>query len=254
MSTPLKGHYIQQKAAFGWYLLDWFKELYADTAGVETFRTRRPAQAMQWAPSRMLDEVEKMLAQYRKNENGPAGNTTRLPVMLLATDDDFLGTGADFGGHHTGFEMVQILEGGSWYEYRQDMHDRRIQVAIIASDGDTAKSIAAQLSAFMQRPTRRYMECTYPFGQYKVPAQMQLETKRIDWMNVKTELKNIKILAADIALKCVVPILRAPAPGEPNDGTENNPPGFPLTRLVTARPRVGETFEKLVDGRERLSQ
>ena len=254
MSSPLNGSFIQQKVAFGYYMLEWFNSLYSDTAALKEFASRRPAQAMQWAPSRMLDEVEKMLAQYRKNENGPPGATSKLPIVLLATDDDFLGTPADWGGHHTGFDLVQIWKDGSWYEYKQDMHDRRIQVAIVANDADTAKSIAAQLSSFMQQPHHRYMAAKYQFGQYEVPAQMQLETKRIDWMSVKTDLKNVKILAADVALKCVVPILRGPAEGEPNDGTDNVPPGFPVTAVVHNKPRLGADFTHMVDGHERLSQ
>jgi hypothetical protein len=250
--NEMNGSFIQQKEAFGWYLLDWFKAIYADTSAVRDFKERRPAQAMQWASGRMLDKVEAMLAQYRKNENGPPGATTKLPVLLLATDDDFLGTGADWGGHHTGFERVQILEGGSWYDYRQDMHDRRIQLVIVASDGDSAKSLAAQLSAFMQEPHRRYMDAKYKFGQYEVPAPMQLETKRIDWMKVDVDQKNIKILAADVALKCVVPIFRAPAEGEPNDGSTNVPPGYPTIQTVNMRQRIGHDFEHMVDGNERL--
>jgi hypothetical protein len=254
VATEMNGSFIQQKEAFGWYLLDWFNNLYTDTAALKEFRARRPAQAMQWAPSRMIDKVESMLEQYRKNENGPAGATTKLPIVLLATDDDFLGTGADWGGHHTSFDRVQILKDGSWYDYRQHMHDRRIQVAIIASDGDTAKSLAAQLSSYMQEPHHRYMDAKYEFGQYVIPMPMQLETKRIDWMRVETDQKNMKILAADVALKCVVPILRAPGEGEPNDGTANNPPGYPLVSKVHNRQRMGSNFTDMVDGIERISE
>lgn len=250
----LNGSFIQQKEGFGWYMVNWFNKLYADTPALKDFRSRRVAQAIQWAPSRMLDKVESMLAQYRKNENGPPGSTTKLPVMLLATDDDFLGTGADFGGHHTGFERVQILEGGSWYDYRQHMHDRRIQVVIIASDGDTAKSLAAQLSSYMQEPHHRYMDAQYIFGQYTIPSPMQLETKRIDWMRIETDQKNIKVLAADIALKCVVPVLRGPGEDEPNDGTTNVPPGYPMLKRVHSRQKMGADFEHLVPGDERISE
>lgn len=250
--SDLKGSFNQQKEAFGWYMVDWFRKLYADTAALQEFKSRPTHAAMKWAPGRMLDEVEKMLAMYRKNENGEAGATTKLPIVILATDDDFLGTGADWGGHHTGFERVQLLENGSWYDYRQDMHDRRIQVAVIASDSDTAKSIGAQLSSYMQEPMHRYMDATYTFGQYKVPAPMQLETKRIDWMNIKNDLKNVKIIAADIALKCVVPILVGPGPDEPNDGSDNDPPGFQLVRAVINQQRMGHTSTESVDGDERI--
>ncbi|NWA11917.1 hypothetical protein [Pseudomonas gingeri] len=246
----LGGSFIQQKVAFSHYMIEWFNGLYTDTAALREFKSRKVSQAIQWAPSRMLDEIEKMLAQYRKNENGPKGSTTRLPVVILATDDDFLGTGADWGGQHTGFDLVQILEGGSWYEYKQDMHDRRIQVAIIASDPDTAKSLAAQLSSFMQQPHRRYMDAKYVFGQYEVPAAMTLETKRIDWMSVKHEQKNMKILAGDVALKCIVPILRGPGPGEINDGSTNNPPGFPAISGARIKPSMGFTPSEMVPGVE----
>lgn len=250
--SELVGSFNQQKEAFGWYMVNWFKKLYTDTASLQEFKSRPAHAAMKWAPGRMLDEVEKMLAMYRKNENGPQGATTKLPIVILATDDDFLGTGADWGGHHTGFNRVQIMEGGSWYDHRQDMHDRRIQVAIIASDSDTAKSIAAQLSSYMQEPHNRYMDATYTFGQYKVPAPMQLETKRIDWMSIKTDMKNVKIVAADIALKCVVPVFLAPGPDEPNDETDNNPPGFPLVSTVINKPRMGHNSSDSVDGDERI--
>jgi len=248
------GTFIQQKLAFGSYMIEWFNGLYTDTAALTEFKARPVAQAIQWAPSRMIDEAESMLAAFRKNENGPPGSTTKLPIVLLATDDDFLGTGADWGGAHTDFELVQILKDGSWYEHREVNHDRRIQVVIVASESDTAKSIAAQLSAYLQQPKHRYFDSTYQFGQYAVPAGNQLETKRVDWMQIKTEAKNIKILAGDIALKCVVPIFRAPGVGEPNDGTTNNPPGYPLVRLVQAQQSMGADFTELAAGDERLSE
>ncbi len=254
MPENLNGSFIQQKEAFGWYLLKWFKGLHVDTAAVKEFAARSPAQAILWAPSRMLDQVEKMLEQYRKNENGPKGATTKLPVVLLATDDDFLGTGAEWGGQHTGYDRVQILEGGSWYDYRQDMHDRRVQVAIIASEIDTAKSLAAQMSSFMQEPQNRHFDAKYKFGQYEVPASMSLETKRIDWMHVATDMKNVKILAGDVALKCIVPILRAPGEGEPNDGSANVPPGYPVVRKVHAQQNIGHAPAKMTVHDERISE
>ncbi|WP_085618864.1 MULTISPECIES: hypothetical protein [unclassified Pseudomonas] len=252
--TQLNGSFIQQKEAFGWYMLKWFQGLYADTPALKEFKARPPAQAMQWAPSRMIDQAEAMLAQYRKNENGPKAATSKLPIVILATDDDFLGTGPDWGGQHTGFKRIQILDGGSWYDHRQDMHDRRIQVVIFASDPDTAKSMAAQLSAYMQEPQHRYFDAMYQFGQYKVPSPMQLETKRIDWMRVNHDLKNIKILAGDVALKCIVPVFRAPGEGEQNDGSDNIPPGYPVVRKVHAQQSSGPDPEHMVKHVERISE
>lgn len=254
MPHPLNGSFIQHQEAFSRYMIDWFNGIYADTAAVGEFKRRAVAEAIKWAPSRMIDEAEGMLAQYRKNENGPPGKSTKLPIILLATDDDFLGTSADKGGLHTGRELVQIEEGGSWYGYRQIMHDRRIQVVIIASEGQSAGSLAAQLGAYMERPSKRYMNASYTFGQYCVPAPMTLDINRIDWMSVKTDAKNIKILAGDVTLRCIIPVFDAPGEGEPNDGTDRNPPGFPLVSVVQSQENMSVDGVNWKAGDERLSQ
>lgn len=248
------GSFIQHQEAIGRYLVDWFKGLYSDTTAVGEFKARAVAEAIKWAPSRMIDEAESMLAQYRKNENGPAGKTTKLPIILLATDDDFAGTQASSGGQHTGRELVQIEEGGSWYGYRQIMHDRRIQVVIIASEGQSAGSLAAQLGSYMARPSKRYVDAIYPFGEYRVPAPMTLDTNRIDWMNVKTDSKNLKILAGDLTFRCIIPVFDAPDEGEPNDGTAHNPPGYPLLKKVLSSERAGDGSDNWKEGDERLSE
>lgn len=253
--TQKNGSFVQQQVAFGEYLVRWFGGLYADTPALQEFKSRQVAQAIHWAPSRMIDAAEAMIEQYRKNLNGEKGASTKLPAVLVASDDDFVGTGADWGGHHTERQLLQIEEGGSWYGYRQLMHDRRFQVVIAASESDTAKSIAAQLSAYMKDLKNRYFDARYTFGQYTVPAAIQLETNRIDWMLVKTgDTKNLKVLAADIAVKCVVPVFDAPADAEVNDGSTNNPPGYPLTAVSRMQQSMSLDGQNWKPGDERLSE
>lgn len=249
------GSFQQQQAAFGQYLVRWFATIYADTPALNEYKTRPVAEAIKWAPSRMIDAAQDMLEQYRKNENGEPGATTKLPVILIASDDDFVGTGADWGGHHTERQLIQIEEQGSWYGHRELMHDRRFQIVIAANESDTAKSLAAQLSWYFKQLPNRYMDAVYEFGQYKVPAPMQLEGNRIDWMLVKTDgVKNLKMLAADIAIKCTVPLFDAPAQGEENDGSSNTPPGYPLVKVVAAQQSMTLDNERWTDGHEHLSE
>lgn len=242
--TQPNGDFIQQQIAFGDYLIRWFSGLYGEMPGVKAFKARAPAEALKWAPSRMIDEAEKMLEQYRQNTNGPKGKSSLFPVVIVAPDDDFIGTGADWGGAHTERTELQIWEGGSWYGHNLVMHDRRFQVVIAANEGDTAKALAAQLSAFIKKVSNRYFNATYTFGQYQVPGPIQMETNRIDWMAVKTDAKNMKILAADITVKCQVPHFDAPGEGEPNDGSTNNPPGYPRTGLIDLEHRASHDGEQ----------
>jgi len=246
MSQNLDGSFDQIRAAWGQYMNRWFSELYANTKAVELYRMKDFSQAVKWAPSRMIDSAETMLAAYRKNVNGQEGANAMFPIVLMAVDENFMGTGADWGGDHIARHLLQIEEGGSWYGYQHSMMDQRLQVVIIGSEGGSTKSLAAQLATFIKRPSNRNLKAAYAFGEYSIPAPITLETNRIDWMDVKTDLKNIKILAADIILKCTMPALDAPAKGEPNDGTQRNPPGYPVLREVqhddtTAKVRSNAT-------------
>ncbi|RUT30924.1 hypothetical protein WG29040_23590 [Pseudomonas sp. PAMC 29040] len=231
MSRPLNGSFDQIKIGFAQYLKRWRDGLYADyadTKAVQAFMAKPFNQAVMVASSRMVDDAEAMLVAYQKNKNGEDGKSTLFPVLLFAMDENFIGTGADWGGDQIGRTMQQIEEGGSWYGYKHVMQDRRLQMVIIASEGGSAQSLAAQLSSFIKEPSNRYFDAEYQFGQYKVSMPQALESVRVDWMEVKPDgVKNIKILVADLTLKCSIPFFDAPAAGAPNDGSDKNPPGYP---------------------------
>ena len=237
MSQRSNGSFDQIKIGFSQYLNRWRTGLfpdYTDTKAVRAYMERPFEQAVMWAASRMVDDAEAMLASYQRNSNGPASKSTLFPVLLLAMDDTFIGTGADWGGDQISRTIEQIEEGGSWYGYKRVMQDRRLQMVIIASEAGSAQSLAAQLSSFIKQPSNRYFEAVYQFGQYKVPMTQTLESVRIDWMDVKPDgIKNIKILVADVTLKCTIPFFDAPAEGAPNDGSTNIPPGYPNVIEVT---------------------
>lgn len=247
MSRPLNGSFDQIKIGFAQYLQRWRDGLYADyadTKAVQSFMAKPFSQAVKVAASRMVDDAEAMLTAYQKNKNGEDGKTTLFPVLLFAMDENFVGTGADWGGDQTGRTLQQIEEGGSWYGYKHVMQDRRLQVVIIASEGGSAQSLAAQLSSFIKEPSNRYFDAVYQFGQYKVPMPQTLESVRVDWMEVKQDgVKNIKILVADLTLKCSIPFFDAPAAGAPNDGSDKVPPGYPSIQTLerTSTSLLGET-------------
>lgn len=236
MDRPLNGSFDQIKIGYAQYLNRWREALYADyvdTKGVRAFMAKPFDQAVKWVAGRMVDDAEAMIKAYMKNENGPPSKSTLFPVLLLAMDDTFIGTGADWGGDHTGRTMQQIEEGGSWYGHKQVMQDRRLQMVIIASEPGSAQSLAAQLSSFIKEPSNRYFNAVYEFGQYAVPVPQTLESIRVDWMDVKPDgVKNIKVLIADLTLKCSIPFFDAPAVGAPNDGSTNIPPGYPSLQTV----------------------
>lgn len=68
---------------------------------------------------------------------------------------------------------------------------------------------------------------------------VQIESTDSPATSIGTEAKNLTILAIDLTLKATIPMMSAPAPGQPNDGkgtpgSTSNPSGFPLVERVNA--------------------
>lgn len=245
----MDGDQFPLKVAFSEYLGRWYRSLYGDTKAVQEFTLRGFAHCVQWAPGRLVDQAEEILKAYQKNDNAPQGRNTLLPFVAVGMARDFTPMGGDWGGRMVGRRMVAIEPGGSTYGYRQAQHEVRAQVVIFAADVDSAKSLAAQFCLFTGVPENRRFKAKHTFGQYEVEMPAVLEMPDPIFMNVQTEQKNITILAGDLTLKAQIPYFDAPKPGDPNDGTTNNPPGYPiLSEVVVTDVAVNVTSENTEDG------
>lgn len=241
--SNMNGEQFPLKDGFALYLKRWYDGLYGATNSVQEFIDRGFPHGCQWVPGRMVDSADQMLAAYQKNDNAPQGKNTKLPVVLVGMAKDFSPMSPDWSGRQIGRRLVRIVEGGSAYGYRQFAHEVRAQVVIMAADVDTAKSLAAQFCLFVEDMENRRFKAVHTFGQYSVAMPTVLETTDITFMAVGTEQKNITILAADLMLKAHIPYFDAPKVGEQNDGTTNNPPGYPLVSDVAVIDEMA-----LVDG------
>ena len=230
----MNGDFFPLKQAFSEYMARFYAGLYPDTSAMQEYTARGVSRGIVWAPDRMVDAAEDMLASYRKNENGPAGASSLFPIIIVAMSKDYIPTGGDWGGKQVGRQLVSIVEGGSVYGYRQGMGDIRVQAVIISAESATARSLAAQFSLFVGEIPNRRFSCKHQFGQYEFQMPCMLESPDILFSEVKTDQPNITVLAADLTLKAVFPYFDAPKPGQPNDGTANNPPGYPLVAQVDA--------------------
>lgn len=245
----MTGDQLPLKTALSEYLGRWYKSLYGDTKAVKEFTERGFAHCVQWAPGRLVDQAEEILKSYQKNDNAPQGRNTLFPFVAIGMARDFTPMGADWGGRMVGRRMIRIEESGSIYGYRQAMHEVRAQIVIFAADVDSAKSLAAQLCLFTGVPENRRFKAKHTFGQYTVEMPAVLETPDPLFMNIQTEQKNITILAGDLTLKAQIPYFDAPKAGEPNDGTTNNPPGYPgLTEIVVSDLNTAATSTNTSDG------
>lgn len=224
----MNGDQFPLELALSGYLVRWYEGLYPDTRALQEFVGRGVARAIKLAPGRMVDEAEKILQSYQRDENAAKGQNAKLPLVAIAMAKDYMLTTADWGGRQVSRRLVRIEEGGSVYGYRQAMYDVRAQVVIFAAEKQTARSLAAQLALFIGDVKNRRFTAMHRFGQYQVPMPVMLETPDVDFVEVKTEQNTITILAGDLNLKALIPYFDAPRDGEESDGTTNDPQGYPV--------------------------
>lgn len=224
------GEVFNIKEAFAKYLRGWYDGLVPTTQAVEEYVGRGVERCIIFAPDRMVDAAEDMLAAYRKNDNpGAHGQNAPFPVVLVGVAKDWMPTMGDWGGRQVSRQYVRITDDvdASVYGYRQAMVDIRAQVVIFASEGPTAQSLATQILMWIGDIENRRFYADFTFGEYTVQMPLVIENPDIPFVEVKTDAKNMTILAGDISLKATIPYFDAPKAGEANDGTSHNPQGYP---------------------------
>lgn len=242
------GDFHDIKAGVSAYMRSWYASLYPDTPGVQEYVLRGIQRGIMWAPGRMVDSVEDMLASYRKFKNSDTPNAgALLPVVIIAMSKDYTPTGGDYGGKQVGRRMVRVTDedDASVYGYRQAMGDFRTQVVIMAADVSTATSLASQFSLFLGDIPNRRFTYNHVFGSYTLPMPVMIENPDILFSEIKTDQKNITIMAADITLKTVIPYFDAPGEDDENDGSANVPPGYPVVTTVVNSNTVAQFDSKV---------
>lgn len=236
----MNGDFFPLKVGFSEYMVRWYRALYPDTAAVKEFVERGESRSIVWAADRMVDQVEDMLKSYQKNNNTAElgdvspGRNALFPVVVLAMSKDYMPAGPDQGGRQVGRRLIQLEEGGSIYGYRQAMGEIRVQVVIMAAESASARSLASQFSLFVGEIPNRRFSSIHKFGQYDLTIPCMLETPDIMFSQIQTDNQNMTVLACDLTLKTVTPYFDAPRDGEANDGTDNNPPGYPSVAQINA--------------------
>ncbi len=73
------------KTGFGGFMAGFFSSLVPTTPAVQLMMDRPLKKAIMWAPSRMVDAAEEMLAAWQKNDTDSATTTPpEMPVILVA--------------------------------------------------------------------------------------------------------------------------------------------------------------------------
>jgi hypothetical protein len=232
------------KAALGEYMVGFFKNIIPTTLPLKNYVIRNAGAAMLWAPARMVDAADQMLAAYQRSDpDGEASTSSKLPVILIALAKDYVPTARDYTRQIADREMVVLPDDPKerLFGLRMASGDLRAQIAIFTSDEPTARSLAAQFSLYIEEADKRRFNATYEFAGIQFSGAVQLESTDIPAIAVQTESKNLTIYAIDLTLHAAVPLLDAPKEGEPNDGKgtgPDDPSGYLLSQTVDVFPTV----------------
>lgn len=230
MRTPIE-------EGFGAYMGRFYAQLVSDTPSMTEYIARGLSKSIVWVPGRMIDSVEDMLSEWRKNDNektegtpnGKPGASSMLPVMMVAMSKDFTPAMSDWGlAIGAAIDVASPDDPyGRNFKVRLSMNEYRVQVVIIAAEGHTAHSLAMQFHLWAngsggRRFTHRHMHAGLPHDFTAVLEQIDLGA-----MDSKTEQKNVTILIADINIRAAIPLFQAPKADEANDG-KAAPAGYPV--------------------------
>jgi hypothetical protein len=226
-----------------------YSGLVADTPRMAEYVKRGLKSSIVWAPGRMIDQVDLILNEWRKNENVPGpGLSSQLPIIIVCIDNNFTPSLVDFSAAIGTPVDVMFPDDplNRAYKVRTSANDYRTQIAILAPDQPTAHSLATQFNLFAQGPDgRRFMQ-TVEFAGQTIEFPVELEDINIGAVAHDVQ-KNLRINVADIVLRATVPIFQAPGEGEDNDG-KAAPSGYPLvTQVTTSNPYSGASSSASID-------
>lgn len=214
------------KVGFGEYLQRFYTGLSPTTNQVSEFMGRGFDKSVAWCVGRMVDDAEKMLEAWQKNDTDQSDTRPpKLPVILAALDSEYTPVEPDFSYQIT--EPLNVVIDGDdksrLFGVRTITAQLRIQVVIIAADQPTALSLAAQLGLFFKHPGNRRFKAAYTFAGVSEEWPVQMIDNSIPFLRVSTDIKNIHILAGNLLLNATVPLYDAPRIGNP-DNDENGIP------------------------------
>jgi hypothetical protein len=229
------------KVGFGEYMTAFYASLVPTTQAMNEYVARGIAKSISWAPGRMIDAAEEMLAAWQRNDTDSTDTKpAKLPAIIVCVDKSYTPTGRDYTRQVANSEWV-IIPGDDKeraFGLRAIAGDIRAQVCIFAADEPTARSIAAQFCLFIDAIPNRRFPAKYAFAGIEEEWPVQIESPDSPFMNIRTGSDNVTVLAGDLTLKAEIPLFDAPKEGDPNDGQgvpgTDDPAGYPVVVEVNS--------------------
>lgn len=151
MSNSNIGRYDVVKAAFSEYILNGLDCLLPVTPAIDSYNARERAAKMAICPDRMVDKAEELLAQYEKSSTGGASLNAPLPIVLCAFAKDTMPIAPDRGMSIPNAFIGRLSDNieSPAVDMYFDHVESRVQLAFIAHEGETVRSILSQMRLYI---------------------------------------------------------------------------------------------------------
>ncbi|RLL19005.1 hypothetical protein [Acinetobacter chengduensis] len=153
------------KGAIGRLLIDFKLWTMPDTKAFKHWKDLPIRDAIKVAPSRMIDDVDGMLAKYRQQET-TKGYVAPLPVLFVAIAQMVSPpeVSAIRGTPYWVNTTVPTDPQNRKVKLRTIPHQFRIQLAFVCAEGDTCQSVINQFCAYMTDDFKRRIKAVCELG------------------------------------------------------------------------------------------
>jgi hypothetical protein len=165
MSDNLPTALDSVKNALGGFLIDFKKWSMPGTKAFKYWKRLAPNEAIKVVPSRMIDDVDSMLAKYRQQVT-TKGFVAPLPVMFIALAPMVSPPDVSNlrGVPYWLDTMVPTDPENRKIRLRTIPTQYRVQIAFVGPEGDTSQAVINQFCAYMTDDSKRRFMATYELG------------------------------------------------------------------------------------------
>lgn len=240
-----------QDALIGTVMRDFRRWMMAETEHADAWKARPLNESVAGCKARMIDDVEAMLADWRKNQNADKpGTSAFLPVALLATAAVTMPPDLSQLVGIPYWLDVAIPGQAEGEEHKVKMRTIplavRAQVVYFSTNPHDASSFANQFAAYMTDDANRRFDVLYELGGGVVDAwPMTVFENSLMPDSAQVGESNLSVVTVDFTMAGLVPQvigLRLDADGNPvgpdqtTDPDTPRPPGLVVTDVDVLDP------------------
>ncbi len=217
-----------------WYklLVDFRAWYMPETILTKEWKKREIGIAIKSCQSRLIDDSEAMLAEYRKNQNTDvvAGATAFMPIMLTATAT--IDQPPDTMQLLPMPYLVPVVIGDKQVRIRLIAKTVRAQIAFFATNSHDAKSVCDQFCAYVQNEDKRRFAVPFDMGNGHIQnSTFTIFENQLFPSPVPGEAINLSIFTVDAQLVGYAPqILGLGGPNDNDTGNGYDPDGKPIEK------------------------